>query len=73
MSALDVEALLDFTANGTPTEQNGTSKSKDPDDRYKSAVIETEFGMAVGIVTETASEEIAAVTKCGGKPTEIKS
>jgi RNA-binding protein 39 len=36
MSALDVEALLDFTANGTPTEQNGTSKSKDQDDRYKS-------------------------------------
>lgn len=36
MSGLDVEALLDSTANAAPAEQNGTSKSKDNDDRHKS-------------------------------------
>jgi len=35
MSALDVEALLDSTANATPVDQNGNSKSKDSDDRHK--------------------------------------
>ncbi|EHL00605.1 putative RNA-binding protein rsd1 [Glarea lozoyensis 74030] len=35
MSALDVEALLDSTANATPTEPNGSSR-KDGDDRHKS-------------------------------------
>jgi RNA-binding protein 39 len=35
MSSLDVEALLDSTANATPTEQNGSSKSKDIDDRHR--------------------------------------
>jgi RNA-binding protein 39 len=35
MSALDVEALLDSTANATPVEQNGAAKSNDTDDRYK--------------------------------------
>lgn len=34
MSALDVEALLDSTANGTPVE-NGSAKSKDVDDRHR--------------------------------------
>ncbi|KHJ31040.1 putative rna splicing factor (pad-1) [Erysiphe necator] len=34
MSALDVEALLDSAANGTPIEFNGSSKVKD-DDRHK--------------------------------------
>lgn len=35
MSALDVEALLDSTANGTPVDQNGSTKTKDGDDRHK--------------------------------------
>jgi RNA-binding protein 39 len=35
MSGLDVEALLDSTANATPAAQNGVSKSKDGDDRHK--------------------------------------
>ncbi|KAK0125306.1 hypothetical protein ONS95_000666 [Cadophora gregata] len=35
MSALDVEALLDSTANATPVDQNGSAKSKDNDDRHK--------------------------------------
>ena len=35
MSALDVEALLDSTANATPVDQNGSAKSKDTDDRHK--------------------------------------
>ncbi|KAH8790064.1 putative RNA-binding protein rsd1 [Hyaloscypha finlandica] len=35
MSSLDVEALLDSTANATPTEQNGSAKPKDVDDRHK--------------------------------------
>jgi hypothetical protein len=52
---------------------NPRTKTTDTSLNEVIAVIETEFGMAVGIVTETASEEIAAVTKCGGKPTEIKS
>jgi RNA-binding protein 39 len=36
MSALDVEALLDSTANATPVDQNGSAKSKDADDHHKS-------------------------------------
>jgi RNA-binding protein 39 len=36
MSALDVEALLDSTANATPTDQAKAPTSKEPDDRYKS-------------------------------------
>jgi RNA-binding protein 39 len=36
MSSLDVEALLDSTANAAPADQNGTVKSKDADDRHKS-------------------------------------
>jgi RNA-binding protein 39 len=36
MSGLDVEALLDSTANAAPIAQNGTSRSKDGDDRHKS-------------------------------------
>ncbi|KAG9245683.1 hypothetical protein BJ878DRAFT_500334 [Calycina marina] len=36
MSALDVEALLDSTANGAPADLNSTSKSRDTDDRHKS-------------------------------------
>merc|ERR1711939_907561 len=35
MSALDVEALLDSTANAAPADQNGSAKSKDNDDRHK--------------------------------------
>ena len=35
MSALDVEALLDSTANAAPVEQNGSAKSRDVDDRHK--------------------------------------
>jgi len=35
MSSLDVEALLDSTANTTSTEQNGSIKAKDIDDRHK--------------------------------------
>ncbi|KAL3424496.1 CC1-like family splicing factor [Phlyctema vagabunda] len=35
MSALDVEALLDSTANATPTDQNGSAKTRDGDDRHK--------------------------------------
>jgi RNA-binding protein 39 len=36
MSSLDVEALLDSTANAAPAEQNGSNKLKDLDDRHKS-------------------------------------
>lgn len=36
MSSLDIEALLDSTANAAPVDQNGTSKAKDADDRHKS-------------------------------------
>ncbi|RDW74990.1 RNA splicing factor [Coleophoma cylindrospora] len=36
MSALDVEALLDSTANAAPVDHNGSVKSKDGDDRHKS-------------------------------------
>ncbi|TAQ84167.1 hypothetical protein B7494_g7510 [Chlorociboria aeruginascens] len=36
MSALDVEALLDSTANATPTGVNGSAKVKDGEDRHKS-------------------------------------
>ncbi|TEY74278.1 hypothetical protein BOTCAL_0074g00080 [Botryotinia calthae] len=35
MSALDVEALLDSTAAATPVEQNGSTKTKESDDRHK--------------------------------------
>ncbi|KAM3075482.1 Phosphatidylinositol-3-phosphatase SAC1 [Clarireedia jacksonii] len=35
MSALDVEALLDSTANATPVDQNGSAKPRDDDDRHK--------------------------------------
>ncbi|TVY58315.1 RNA-binding protein rsd1 [Lachnellula cervina] len=35
MSTLDVEALLDSTANAPPLDQNGATKSKDGDDRHK--------------------------------------
>ncbi|KAI9051418.1 hypothetical protein LZ554_004464 [Drepanopeziza brunnea f. sp. 'monogermtubi'] len=35
MSALDVEALLDSTANAAPADQNGSAKLKDADDRHK--------------------------------------
>ncbi|KAG0648948.1 RNA-binding rsd1 [Hyphodiscus hymeniophilus] len=36
MSALDVEALLDSTANATPVEANGSAKPKGADDRHRS-------------------------------------
>jgi RNA-binding protein 39 len=36
MSGLDVEALLDSTANATPASENDISKPKDGDDRHKS-------------------------------------
>ncbi|KAH8812023.1 hypothetical protein F5884DRAFT_750347 [Xylogone sp. PMI_703] len=35
MSALDVEALLDSTANAGPAEQSGTDRSRESDDRHK--------------------------------------
>ncbi|PBP17229.1 hypothetical protein BUE80_DR012090 [Diplocarpon rosae] len=35
MSALDVEALLDSTANGASSDQNGSARFKDLDDRHK--------------------------------------
>ncbi|KAF5879419.1 putative rna splicing factor protein [Botrytis fragariae] len=35
MSALDVEALLDSTAAATPVEPNGSTKTKESDDRHK--------------------------------------
>lgn len=36
MSTLDVEALLDSTANASPPDQNGATKPKDGEDRHKS-------------------------------------
>jgi len=36
MSALDVEALLDSTANATTVETNGSAKLRDADDRHRS-------------------------------------
>ena len=36
MSSLDVEALLDSTANAAPTDQGELPNSKDSDDRYRS-------------------------------------
>jgi RNA-binding protein 39 len=35
-AALDVEALLDSTASAAPVDQNGSTKSKDVEDRHKS-------------------------------------
>lgn len=35
MSSLDVEALLDSTANAAPAEQNGNDRSRESDDRHK--------------------------------------
>ena len=40
MSALDVEALLDSTANATPVDRKGSSKPKDSDDRHRNERID---------------------------------